>query len=55
MLHHLTADRGWDFVKLGLLSNEEWLSKVFCFSSKLWLMSDDEDFHLPNSEGDEPF
>jgi hypothetical protein len=34
-----------------LLSSEEWLSKVFCFSSKVWLMSDDENFHLPNSEG----
>jgi hypothetical protein len=37
-----------------LLISEEWLSKLFCFSSKLWLMSDDENFHLLCSGGHEP-
>jgi hypothetical protein len=29
-----------------LLSSEEWLSRVCCFLLKLWLVSDDENFHL---------
>jgi hypothetical protein len=37
-----------------LLSSEEWLSKVCCLFLKLWLVSDDENFHLRNSESDEP-
>jgi hypothetical protein len=37
----------------GVLGSEECLSNG-SVSSKFWLVSDDENFHLPNSESDEP-
>jgi hypothetical protein len=48
-----TTQRQGEMMRPGVLGSEECLSN-WSVSSKFWLVSDDENFHLPNSESDEP-
>jgi hypothetical protein len=48
-----TTQQQGEMMGPGVLGSEECLSNGFV-SFKLWLVSDDENFHLPNSGSDEP-